>query len=186
MQALQFKPITYNTLVITRKYSPLLDKIDVMCVSGKLLKYWSFEKQEFVEIGTSVISKNLQFCKDLEIANGQLLRIVVGDIDWNVLNDVGNIHNYLLTICRCFIYLVYCVVWSGLGHIFKVLQKHLGSNFDQFYGCMGFGWVVRWNVWSDLGNGGASKSTENGGGGSTKDQQIPIISWCSNIMKFVL
>ena len=99
---------------------------------------------------------------------------------------LGTFINYLLAICWCFIYLVYCVVWSGLGNIFKVLQKHLGNTFDQFYGCMGFGWVVRWNVWSDLGNGGASKSTENGGGGSTKDQQIPIISRWSNIMKFIL
>ena len=160
-----------------KSHSPLLDKIDVMCVWGKLLKYWSCEEQELVEIGTSVTSKNLQFCKDLEMANGQLLGIVVEDIGWNVLNDVGNIHKLLVGhLLMLYIPCLFrCVKW---------FRKYLGNTFDQFYGCVGCGWVVRWNVWSDLGNGGASKSTENGGGGSTKDQQI--ISWCSNIMKFIL
>ena len=126
---------------------------------------------------------NLQFCKDLEMAHGQLLGIVVGDIGRNVLNDVGNIHKLLVGhLLMLYIpSLLRCVKWFR-----KWFRKYLGNIFDQFYGCMGFGWVVRWNVWSDLGNGGASKSTENGGGGSTKDQQIPIISWCSNIMKLIM
>ena len=108
--------ISHYKTVCLKSRSPLLDKIDVMCVLGKLLKYWSCEEQELVEIGTSVISKKLQLCKDLEMANGQLLGIVVGDIGRNVLNDVGNIHELLVGHLLMLYIPVYCVVWSGLGN----------------------------------------------------------------------
>ena len=84
-----------------------------MRVWGKLLKYWSCEEPELVEIGTSVTSKNLQFCKDLEMAHGQLLGIVVGDIGRNVLNDVGNIHKLLVGLLLMLYIpcLLRCVKW---------------------------------------------------------------------------
>ena len=122
-----------------KSHSPLLDKIDAMWVWGKLLKYWSCEEQALVEIGTSVISKNLQFCKDLEMANSQLFRIVVGDTDWNMFNYVGNIHKLLVDhLSMLYIpCLLRCVKW------FRKYFQSTSKTFGKYF------WPVLWlyGVW---------------------------------------